>query len=53
MQACTNLLGELPEFWVLLNHALYGYFQKNRYTKSLISGLPTLLANKMRKLNVD
>ena len=33
--------------------SLNGHFQKNRYTKSLLSGLPTLLANKLRKLNVD
>ena len=33
--------------------SLNGHFQKNRYTKSLLSGLPTLLANKMRKLNVE
>ena len=32
--------------------SLNGHFQKNRYTKSLLSGLPTLLANKLRKLNV-
>ena len=33
--------------------SLNGHFQKNRYTKSLLSGLPTLLANNMRKLNVE
>ena len=33
--------------------SLNGHFQKNRYTKSLLSGLATLLANKMRKMNVD
>jgi len=33
--------------------SLNGHFQKNRYTKALLSGLPTLLANKMRKLNVE
>lgn len=32
--------------------SLNGHFQKNRFTKSLLSGFPTLLANKLRKLNV-
>lgn len=32
--------------------SLNGHFQATRYTKTLLSGLPTLLANRMRKLNV-
>jgi peptidoglycan/xylan/chitin deacetylase (PgdA/CDA1 family) len=32
--------------------SLNGHFQATRYTKTLLCGLPTLLANKGRKLNV-
>ncbi len=33
--------------------SLNGKFQKNRYTKALVSGLPTLAMNRFERLNVD
>jgi len=46
-QAHQNHMTALPRI------SMNGNFQKNRYTKVLLSGLPTLLTNKMRRLNVD
>jgi len=33
--------------------SLNGRFQRNRYTKTLLSGAPALLANRLRRLNVS
>ncbi len=41
-----------PHMTALPRISMNGHFQKTRYTKVLLSGSPTFLANKMRRLNV-